>query len=176
MSVIPENHDLNALLAFIDQATELAHNVNSKSWTHPNAGFRGSTLGQHMRHTLDHIEAICIGLNEGVVNYDARRREQDIETNPTTASERCVKLKETLISLGRLYPADTAIKSIASCSSDCEPIPQISSFGRELQFVISHTVHHFAIIAAICHSQDITTSSEFGVAPSTLKHRETISA
>lgn len=176
MSTLPINHDLNALLAFLDQAAELANAASDNQWAAGNDGFRGSTLGQHMRHTLDHVEALCSGLPQGEINYDLRKRATDIEASTSTASARCLTLKKELTILGSNYEPCSAVKSLSSCSNQGESLPQSSSFGRELQFVISHTVHHFAILAAICHAQGIATQANFGVAPSTIKHRETISA
>lgn len=173
---LSENHDLNALLAFLDQATHLTELSSKSQWTTQNKGFRGSTLGQHMRHTLDHVEALCTGLPKGVVNYDLRIRATDMETSPSTAHARCLALKAEITQLGSNYESSSAVNALSSCSNHGESHPQPSSFGRELQFVISHTVHHFAILAAICHSLGIETRTDFGIAPSTLKHQETLSS
>jgi len=48
---------------------------------------------------------------------------------------------------------------------------QISSFGRELAFLLSHTVHHQALIAVICRQLNVPLAAEFGVASATLRHR-----
>jgi hypothetical protein len=50
-----------------------------------------------------------------------------------------------------------------------------SSAGRELQFLISHTVHHYAVVAILLRLQGCDAAAEnpdFGVAPSTLAHRK----
>lgn len=44
-----------------------------------------------------------------------------------------------------------------------------SSVMRELQSLISHTVHHYALIALMLQLNGFEPSKEFGVAPSTLK-------
>ena len=49
---------------------------------------------------------------------------------------------------------------------------QPSTLGRELQFLVSHTVHHFAMIGGMCSCLDVKMEEGFGVAPSTLKYRE----
>ena len=48
---------------------------------------------------------------------------------------------------------------------------QRSSVGRELQFLVSHTVHHSAMVAASCRVRGLPVSSDYGVAPSTQRHR-----
>jgi hypothetical protein len=45
-----------------------------------------------------------------------------------------------------------------------------SSVGRELQALLGHTVHHYAIIALLLRVEGIEPGEEFGVAPSTLAH------
>ena len=45
-----------------------------------------------------------------------------------------------------------------------------SSIGRELAFVASHTVHHFALLAAHCQQHGIPTPADFGKAPATVAH------
>jgi hypothetical protein len=51
-----------------------------------------------------------------------------------------------------------------------------STVRRELQFLLSHTVHHYALIAMICHRHQRPVESDFGVAPSTLNYRRRAAA
>ena len=46
-----------------------------------------------------------------------------------------------------------------------------SSAPRELQFLISHTVHHFALIKVALRDGPRSVGDDFGVAPSTLSYR-----
>jgi hypothetical protein len=45
-----------------------------------------------------------------------------------------------------------------------------TSVTRELQFLASHTVHHYAVIAAMLRPQGVEPGNDFGVAPSTLEY------
>ena len=45
-----------------------------------------------------------------------------------------------------------------------------SSIARELQSLLSHTVHHYAFIAVALRLQGVEPASDFGVAPSTLEY------
>ena len=166
--------DLTAALALLDQAASLADKVDEKSWTSPSPAFRNSTLGQHFRHTLDHYESLLKGADQGLIDYDARERDLKIEVHPATAASRCRQLHQGLVKTTGNKPSSHTLKVKTSCSATSEVSSQCSSFGRESQFIVSHTVHHFAIIAAICHGLDIELPPTFGVAPSTLKHRETL--
>ncbi len=46
-----------------------------------------------------------------------------------------------------------------------------TTLARELAYCVSHAVHHFAIIKLLCAHLSVPTSSELGVAPSTLNYR-----
>ncbi len=45
-----------------------------------------------------------------------------------------------------------------------------SSVGRELRFLASHTVHHYALIAALLRQRGVDPGESFGVAPATAAH------
>ena len=48
-----------------------------------------------------------------------------------------------------------------------------SSLLRELQFLLSHTIHHYALIASLLERRGVRVRDElsgFGVAASTLEH------
>lgn len=50
-------------------------------------------------------------------------------------------------------------------------VGSVSSLGRELQLLISHTVHHYAMMALVLRGQGIDPGPEFGVALSTFRYR-----
>ena len=45
-----------------------------------------------------------------------------------------------------------------------------STVRRELDFLLSHTVHHYALIAMSLRLRGLPVPAELGVAPSTLEH------
>ena len=166
--------DLAAALSLLEQTADLSRKIEETAWTAPCDRFRDSTLGQHVRHCLEHFEALLGTTAEGDLDYDYRRRDTSIENSPQAACDRSKDLSKRLAEMGKSYGPSRTINVRTSCSCDGEVTAQTSSFGRELQFLVSHTVHHFAIIAAICHGHGIDLPKNFGVAPSTLKHREAL--
>ncbi|MBP6670575.1 MAG: hypothetical protein KA180_14065, partial [Gemmatimonadales bacterium] len=56
--------------------------------------------------------------------------------------------------------------------SGSEPDWSDSSVKRELQFLVSHTVHHYALIKELLRREGFDPGAEFGVAPSTLQARD----
>lgn len=49
----------------------------------------------------------------------------------------------------------------------------LTTFGRELWFCSLHAVHHFAMIKVICGEFGMPLTEGFGLAPSTVKSRQT---
>jgi hypothetical protein len=42
-----------------------------------------------------------------------------------------------------------------------------TTLGRELLFLSSHTVHHFALVAQYCRAAGVEPEQDFGKAPAT---------
>jgi hypothetical protein len=165
----PNPAQTDRLLAFnqqlIDQALALvaAHGAGSpRCYAGP--------AGAHLRHVIEHYEALVFPAAPGVADYDNRPRDRELETSPTLARTRLRALRDQL---GTWAPQvlDTAVQVrgqggmaggfhfiVASC------------IGRELAFLASHTVHHFALLAPYCRQHAIPTPADFGQAPSTVAH------
>jgi hypothetical protein len=45
-----------------------------------------------------------------------------------------------------------------------------STMGRELVFLASHAIHHFALLQAHCKQHGVPTGETFGKAPGTVAH------
>ena len=129
-------------------------------------GVSGS-IGGHVRHCLDHVHALELGLERGMVDYDQRRRNTSIEREREiavlglmAAAARANEIADT--SLGRRV----VVRSLISASG--QSVEGASTVARELAFVISHTIHHNAQIALLAHRAGPSRLPEcFGVAPST---------
>ena len=130
-----------------------------------------ASIGGHYRHVLEHFESLIKGLRAGEINYDARERNLRLQSEVTYAS---VGTCDVLRALKR-YSTDTlsrncrVINSVGYGSS--QPVSMDSNVARELAYCIGHAIHHYAIIRLICHQFAIEVPAEFGVAPSTLRHR-----
>lgn len=127
-------------------------------------------IGGHVRHVLDHLVAWLTGVDTGLVNYDDRQRDTDIENNPTAAlhaiKHHTARLTE--IEDEQLANPVRVVTSMTACGSLVE-LP--SSNARELAFVFSHTIHHNAIIGTIARALGVTLPANFGMAPSTIAYR-----
>jgi uncharacterized damage-inducible protein DinB len=128
-------------------------------------------VGPHLRHVIEHVEALLNGLALGMVDYDHRARPTDVETQPVRCAERLRALIERIeqledgaqgeaLQVGFVYGLDGDAFSFSP-----------SSLARELQFVCSHTIHHYAMLLPELRRLDVPLPEHFGVAPETLRHQ-----
>lgn len=112
------------------------------------------------------------GVSTGRVDYDARERDPLVESSRRIAHERYASVIDALCAL----PPDAGdvrleVRSEADTLPPGEPEWCASSVRRELQFLLSHTVHHHALVKELLRARGRAVSDDFGVAPSTLEHR-----
>jgi len=171
---------IQANLHFLRQAADLVDGLEDGSYVRAEPMFYNSTVGGHLRHCLDHYESFTAGVREGRIDYDARCRDKMVENKTCAAHER---INFVAASLGEL--ADAEVNPVVLVKMDCDisrdgvhsnkkesDLWHTSSVGRELQFLVSHTVHHFAMIRGICQRAGNELDPNFGMALSTLRHRK----
>lgn len=125
-------------------------------------------IGSHVRHVLDHYDAFFRGLSDGTVNYDVRARCEHTAMSREIACERINNICAALTNLSHVPESIGVIMDCGSDTSRCIASP--SSGVRELQFLVSHTVHHDALIGAAANAMQVCADADYGLAPSTLQH------
>ncbi len=137
------------------------------------AGPRAS-VGAHFRHCADCYRCFVDGLDTGRVDYDARGRDPRVEVETAAATDVIEELICHLHELGeRDIETPLRIRVDAAAWRGSALRWGSSTLGRELQFLLSHTVHHYALISMLLRSYGIEPDAAFGVAPSTLSfHRQ----
>lgn len=160
---------LSGNLALLEQGCSLLASLSDELYA--GAPPERSSVGAQYRHVLDHYGALLTGLGSGLVDYDARARDPVLEASREAADRHTRDVIETLSRLGESDLPRPLLVHAAAAPEDRETPPQPSSLGRELLFVVSHTVHHFAIIRLLLEDLGWTCDTDFGVAPSTLAFR-----
>ena len=132
----------------------------------------GGAVGGHFRHCLEFVNCFLGGIKTGRVDYDRRERNHLLETSRPDA---LAEFKKTIQILeifqfekngGALLvkPEDVGGGDEDESGGWCE-----SSIERELEFLQSHTIHHYALIGFKLRSFGVNLPADFGVAPSTLR-------
>jgi uncharacterized damage-inducible protein DinB len=131
----------------------------------------GSSIGGHVRHCLEHYGTFLAGLDGGQLDYEARARDPRLQTHAGAAS---AALRGTASALARgltFARLDRPIRVVAEGDASDGEVT-ISSIGRELGFLLSHTIHHCALIAVMMQLRGIASPAGFGLAPATIRHRD----
>lgn len=127
-------------------------------------------LGKHLRHITDHYQLLFEGLDSGCVDYDQRKRAELEENERSAMILRLRQICHQLETEGSRTEQDRSLLVSLAVDEGFEAPSVPSSLSRELVFLQSHSVHHYAIMAAIVKLQGIDIDPEFGIAPSTLKY------
>ena len=139
-------------------------------YTKPKHLLSNATIGQHLRHVIEFYTCIEKGSVEGRICYDDRDRNVFIESDMEFSKNTIEGIIQFLSSISDDKPV--TLKANYSGASKVETHIKSSLF-REIAYALDHTIHHMAIIKiALLDEETITINSDFGVAPSTLRHRE----
>lgn len=157
-------------LIVLEQAVEVLRHLDDATYAAGGAAPGISPVGAHFRHVFDHYHAFLAGLPIGAIDYDARERKVPLETDRALALATALGYISDLTRL----PADLAARPIqvtlrSVAGTDDAPDWSTSSIKRELQFLVSHTVHHFALIKELLRRTGYEAEAAFGVAPSTIQ-------
>jgi hypothetical protein len=131
----------------------------------------GATIGQHYRHVIDHFLCLAGAMITTEVAYDERNRSLALETDlnhARTVTQMLLRFFQTM-SKQELERPCRVISALDY--TDQKSVTVESNFARELAYCISHAVHHFAIVRLMCADVSVQVPAEFGIAPSTLRHR-----
>lgn len=127
-----------------------------------------ATIGQHIRHIIELYQCLHNGYPNGKINYENRKRDLVIETDPRLAIS---LLQEIGSALNK--PDKSLLLEVAYQSDSDQSVSIQSNYLRELVYNLEHTVHHMALIrVGIQDHTHVTLPTGFGIASSTLKYRQ----
>jgi uncharacterized damage-inducible protein DinB len=124
-------------------------------------------MGEHLRHIVDMYLALMNEPTVEVVDYDCRRRGAAIEQERAAGIQALESIRDWLLNLApdRLDSPVTILSEASVTSRQICEMP--STLRRELLFVASHTIHHFALIRVVTIHLNVKTDEGFGYAPAT---------
>ncbi len=156
------NNAFTQLAASITQLT-------TEQYCYPCISLSKNTVGQHVRHIIELFQELHNGYITSIINYEKRKRDKHIETNPVLALQ---LLNDIFQQLERV---DKELILHTSYDNETEQILSIpTNYYREVAYNLEHTIHHMALIrVGICEISNICLPEDFGVATSTVKYRNT---
>lgn len=126
-----------------------------------------SPLGAHLRHAIDHVDALLHGLAGGEISYDRRERGTAIEKDRGAG----LAAAEDRAALVRAIPTEALGSKVvvhAMVAPDAPEASFESTVAREVLYVFHHTVHHSALMSAQATNMGLQPDPKAGRAPATL--------
>jgi uncharacterized damage-inducible protein DinB len=155
-----------ALAEHLDALAEIVDRVGDLDYlARPASGVSGA-IGAHVRHCVDHVLALLDRTPEGVMTYDSRQRDAALEQSRRLAID---TLRQLAIRVREMAPRTSDVPLTLQTLLDRQGTRARvrTSLGRELVFVLQHTIHHEAVVAVLLAGRGKVMSGHFGLAPST---------
>jgi hypothetical protein len=157
----PISNLLEQLQYVIDELTPV-------QYTQPVKLLSQSSIGQHTRHILEFFVELNKGYETGMVDYDKRVRNKNIEADKDFAITTIRRIEADI-----QKPDKELLLQAEYGEGEAHSAQVFSNYYRELVYNLEHTVHHMALIRIGINSvSDVIIPDEFGVAASTLKYRK----
>jgi hypothetical protein len=160
-----------AVGSIFDQLRYVLERITDEAYKAPSVALSGSSMGQHIRHSLEFFGCLCNSQESGTVNYDNRKRDVLIEENRLFALA-CIS--DLLPKIEALNDQNELVLELSYGESSVDPIRVTSNFNRELVYNIEHAIHHMALIKIGLRelAPDLVIPKGFGVANSTLRYNQ----
>lgn len=149
----------------LDELIGLLEQLSDAEYSFPCPELSGESIGEHTRHIIEMYQCLQKQYHSGVVNYDLRARNQQIQTDSLFAITQIEEVKASLNLANKALVLQQVI--------DGETIVIESNYTRELLYNLEHCIHHQALIkVGLLRCQAIAIDANFGVARSTIAYRK----
>lgn len=161
----------NSANSILDQLKDTISQLKPSHFSEPVEVLGSSTVGQHMRHTIEFFICLMDSAASGVISYDQRKHDTIIETDPKFAISIIGSVQEFVSKESSDHPL---INEENYELEGGEKVRMASSYFRELAYCIEHAIHHMALIKVAIHQQFnyVKLPEHFGVASSTVRYQQ----
>lgn len=162
---------IDACKDVLDQLSAVTDDIKHEDFCRQVTILNNSTIGQHVRHTLEFFICLKENCGTGVVNYDDRKHDQLIETDKEVALSVIKNLKNFLDSHTNNFP----LQLVVNYDWNSDEVQNLdTNYFRELSYNIEHAIHHMAIIkiGLKAIAPYVQIPPHFGVAISTIKFQQ----
>lgn len=151
------NNSLNELIDLLNQ-------LSNEEFINPCEQLSSASIGEHTRHIIEMFQCLENQYDIGIINYDKRERNVQIQTDTDFAISQLNSIKNNIEKENKTLELQQII--------DGEEIRIESNYHRELLYNIEHCIHHQALIkVAVLLNESIVVDKNFGVARSTIEYR-----
>jgi hypothetical protein len=160
-----------ACILILRQLAELVHQLREEDFVKPSEALSNSTIGQHLRHTLEFFICFEHGYKKGLINYDKRLHDKLIENDRFIAAATI----EGIAAFIREMNINRPLLLEVGYDLNKEDFVTIETNAlRELVYNIEHAVHHMAImkIGVRDIASYVKLPHDFGIAASTIRYKE----
>ena len=159
---------VGASKSIIDQLSHVLDQLPNNLYIKPIIVLNGSSIGQHVRHTLEFYTCLFEGLPSAQVDYDGRQRDIFLESN-TLEAKNCL---DRIAGFLNNVSSNINLELIQQYDAG-DPCLVPSNLYRELIYNMEHAVHHMALIRIGLKelTPELALDESFGVASSTMKYR-----
>ncbi|WP_378172773.1 DinB family protein [Aquimarina sp. SS2-1] len=152
------NHNLNSAIALLDA-------IDSKTYSDDSIGPYYSSIGSHIRHTLDFFDCIINGIDTNDIDLTTRKRDEILSTNKEAAKSYIHSLQETLVSY---IDANTDYLIHVTDNMGQGKVTVNYTLESILAHANSHAIHHYATIGYILNQLGVDLKIPgFGYNPTT---------
>jgi len=164
----------SACFQILSQLEDIVEQFSPQDFSRPSSTLGGSSIGQHLRHTLEFFQCLETGFEAGVINYDRRNHDKRIETDKSLAISSINRVRDFV----RVKIDDKALTLEVSFERHSRENCIIQTYySRELAYNIEHAIHHMAIMKIGVRevAPYVQLPDHFGVAASTVRYHEGLS-
>jgi len=149
---------LNELKLLISQ-------LSNEEFCRPCESLSNATIGEHSRHIIELFQCLETQYKSGIINYDNRKRDYQIQTDTHFAQQ----IIEEIV-----FHLDKPNKDLKlEQKIDEEVLFLNTNYDRELLYNLEHCIHHQALIkVALLQLESVEIDENFGVARSTIEYRK----
>ena len=167
------NNLISAAITLLDQLEDSIRQTKEGDFGKPSEILNKSSVGQHVRHTLEFFLCLIDAVPAGQLDYDKRNHDKLIEEDKKLALSVLDSIREFISKNTGNFEIDLTV----NYDLERELNTSITSnFYRELAYNIEHAIHHMALIKIgikeICPYVKIDQS--FGVASSTIRYQKQV--
>jgi len=162
----------NAIKNVFVQLTASLDQLNAEQYVQECGSLSNASIGKHLRHIIELFQSLENGYHNGIVNYDKRKRDIRIENDKELALALLNEIRNGL------NKSDKELILESCYDEDSGEILSIkTNYNREVAYNLEHTIHHMALIRIGIHEvSSIQLPENYGVASSTVRHRQTTCA